>query len=125
MSKLIHFWFFLIGVNCFFREMTRWILWKKKSMLPSKNSKELHSTDQLELEAGNVADQKVNNTADEKAEAAADGKIEAATDEKVDAAADGKGDAAVDGEVFTPSPVGFVLDKPWCRLISEYPEVLD
>ncbi|KAF3680923.1 hypothetical protein FXO38_02053 [Capsicum annuum] len=58
-------------------------------MLPSENSKELHSTDQPELEAGNVADQKVNDTADEKAEAAAD--------EKVDAAADGKGDAAVDG----------------------------
>ncbi|KAM3374562.1 hypothetical protein P3S68_013276 [Capsicum galapagoense] len=75
-------------------------------MLPSENSKELHSTDQPKLEAGNVADQKVNDTADEKAEATADGKIEAAAEEKVDAAADGKGDAAVDGGVFTPAPVG-------------------
>ncbi|PHT79769.1 hypothetical protein T459_17821 [Capsicum annuum] len=53
-------------------------------MLPSENSKELHSTDQPELEAGNVADQKVNDTADEKAEAA--------------------GDATVDGGVFTLAP---------------------
>ncbi|PHT28127.1 hypothetical protein CQW23_32267 [Capsicum baccatum] len=75
-------------------------------MLPSENSKELHSTDQPEHEAGNVADQKVNDTADEKSEATANGKIEAAADEKVDAAADGKGDAAVDGGVFTPAPVG-------------------
>ncbi|PHT29483.1 hypothetical protein CQW23_30918 [Capsicum baccatum] len=44
-------------------------------MLPSENSKELHSTDQPELEVGNVDDQK-----------------------------------------------GFVSDKSWCRLISEYPE---
>ncbi|PHU15518.1 hypothetical protein BC332_16723 [Capsicum chinense] len=79
---------------------------EKKSMLPSENSKELHSTDQPEFEAGNVADQKVNDTADEKAEAAANEKIEAAADEKVDASADGKGDAAVDGGVFTPTPVG-------------------
>ncbi|PHU15575.1 hypothetical protein BC332_16780 [Capsicum chinense] len=77
---------------------------KKKSVLPSENSKELHSTDQPELEAGNVADQKVNDTANEKVEAAADEKIEAAAEEKVDAAADGKGDAAVDGGVFTPAP---------------------
>ncbi|KAF3680918.1 hypothetical protein FXO38_02048 [Capsicum annuum] len=62
---------------------------QKKLMLPSENSKELHSTDQPELEAGNVADQKVNDTADEKAEAA--------------------GDAAVDGGVFTPTPVGKLL----------------
>ncbi|PHT46315.1 hypothetical protein CQW23_15473 [Capsicum baccatum] len=75
---------------------------KKKSMLPSKNSKELHSIDQPELEAGNVADQKVNDTADEKAEAAANGKIEAAADEKVDVAADGNGDAAC----HTPNPIG-------------------
>ncbi|KAF3680922.1 hypothetical protein FXO38_02052 [Capsicum annuum] len=53
-------------------------------MLPSENSKELHSTDQPELEAGNVADQKVNDTADEKAEAV--------------------GDATVDGGVFTLAP---------------------
>ncbi|KAF3680911.1 hypothetical protein FXO38_02041 [Capsicum annuum] len=79
---------------------------EKKSMLPSENSKELHSTDQPELEAGNVADQKVNDTADKKAEAAADKKIEAAADEKVVATADGKGDAAVDGGVFTRAPVG-------------------
>ncbi|KAM3232392.1 hypothetical protein P3L10_017751 [Capsicum annuum] len=79
---------------------------EKKSMLPSENSKELHSTDQPELEASNVADQKVNDTADERVEAVADGKIEAEADEKVDAAADGKGDAAVDGGVFTPAPVG-------------------
>ncbi|PHT97156.1 hypothetical protein BC332_33919 [Capsicum chinense] len=64
--------------------MTMWILWKNKSMLPSENSKELHSTDQTEVEAGNVADQKVNDTADEKVEVA--------------------GDAAVDGGVFTPAP---------------------
>ncbi|KAM3374572.1 ATPase family 2 protein-like [Capsicum galapagoense] len=79
---------------------------KKKSMLPSKNSKELLSSDQPELEADNVADQKVNDTADEKVGAAPDKKIEAEADEKVDAAADGKGDAAVDGGVFTPTPVG-------------------
>ncbi|PHT28126.1 hypothetical protein CQW23_32266 [Capsicum baccatum] len=52
-------------------------------MQPSKNSKELHSTDQPELEAGNVADQKINDTTDEKAEAT--------------------GDAAVDGGVFIPA----------------------
>ncbi|KAM3307739.1 hypothetical protein P3S67_009482 [Capsicum chacoense] len=117
---------------------------EKKLMLPSENSKELHSTDQPELEAGNVAYQKVNDTADEKSEVAADGKIEAPADKKIDVAADGKGDAAVDGGVFTPAPVGkyffifyflspstlvtpyrrqgFVSDKPWCRLISEYAE---
>ncbi|KAF3680442.1 hypothetical protein FXO38_02040 [Capsicum annuum] len=39
---------------------------EKISMLPSDNSKELHSSDQPELEADNVADEKVNNTADEK-----------------------------------------------------------
>ncbi|PHT28054.1 hypothetical protein CQW23_32352 [Capsicum baccatum] len=64
-------------------KMTMWIIWNKKSMLPSENLKELHSTNQPELEAGNVADQKVNDTADEKAEAT--------------------GDIAMDGGVFTPA----------------------
>ncbi|PHU15562.1 hypothetical protein BC332_16767 [Capsicum chinense] len=93
-------------------------------MLPSENSKELHSSDQPELEADNVADQKVNDTVEEKVEAAPDKKIEAAADEKVDAAADGKGDAAVDGGVFTPTPVGkcffvfYILSSP--TLVTPY-----
>ncbi|PHT79755.1 hypothetical protein T459_17807 [Capsicum annuum] len=81
---------------------------QKKLMLPSENSKELHSTDQPELEAGNVADQKVNDTADEKAEAA--------------------GDAAVDGGVFTPTPVGkyffaFYFHSP-STLVTPYRRLL-
>ncbi|PHT27902.1 hypothetical protein CQW23_32497 [Capsicum baccatum] len=93
-------------------------------MLPSKNSKELHSTDQPELEAGNVADQKVNDTAEEKAEAAANGKIEAAADEKVDVAADGNGDAAVDGGVFTPAQLDVVLHSIVLVLASIHTRIL-
>ncbi|PHT46313.1 hypothetical protein CQW23_15471 [Capsicum baccatum] len=86
---------------------------EKKLMLPSENSKELHSTDQPKLEAGNVADKNFNDTADTKAEAVANGKIEDAADEKVDGAADGKGDAAVDGGVFTPALiVQLLLESP-------------